>query len=141
MRLDPTLLPTTAERLTRADATASGSRQEMTAGTTPTNDVGHLTLAALTVLLIVGTVGVGAAALGKWFRIYSILTLTVVLACGGLTGRLSAGITGGEATPWLGLVERTSIGAWLVWLAVLAITLLREQRRTEQVPPGAPSRR
>ena len=109
------------------------SRQEMTAGTTPANDVGHLTLAALTVLLIVGMVGVGAAALGKWFRIYSILTLTIVLlwwthrpaVCRHHRGR---------SRPGAGAGGTHQHGAWLVWLAVLAITLLREQRRAERAP-------
>jgi hypothetical protein len=104
------------------------SREDMTAGTTPVNDVGHLTLAALTVLLIVTMLGVGAAAFPGWFRGLSLLALAVVLATGGLSGRLSAGIPSGDPTPWLGLAERASIGAWLLWMAILAVVLIREQR-------------
>lgn len=104
------------------------SREDMTAGTTPVNDVGHLTLAAVTVLLIVTMMGFGAAAFHGWFRVLSLLTLVVVLAMGGLSGRLSAGISSGDPTPWLGSVERASIGAWLVWMAVLGVVLLRERR-------------
>jgi hypothetical protein len=117
------------------------SREDMTAGTTASNDVGHLAMAALTVVAITTMIGFGAVALRGWFRIYSLLSLAVVLAAGIVTGQLSADIAEGDPTPWLGLVERTSIGAWLAWMAVLAIVLMRERRvRADAAPVVSASR-
>jgi hypothetical protein len=102
------------------------SRAEMVAGgAMPANDVGHIAMTVLTVLLIVGQIGFAAAAFGPRFRLYSLLTTLTVLVFGALTGMESPKVPTGEPTPWMGLFERISVGAWLLWLAVLAITLLR----------------
>lgn len=103
------------------------SRQDMVEGTTPANDVGHIVLTAATVILIVSMLGFGAAAFGKWFRLYSLVTAAIVLVFGGLTGMESPKVPEGEPTPWIGLVERISIGAWLLWMVVLAVLLLRDR--------------
>jgi hypothetical protein len=105
------------------------SREEMINGTTPANDVGHIVLAMVTVLLILLQLGFGAAAFGKWFRLYSLATAATVLVFGALTGTESPKVPKGEPTPWMGLSERINIGAWLLWLAVLAIMLLVRTRR------------
>ena len=42
-------------------------------------------------------------------------------------------MTRGEPTPWLGLFERIMLGAWLFWMSVLAVILLRN--REQPVPP------
>jgi hypothetical protein len=34
----------------------------------------------------------------------------------------------GEPTPWLGVIERIALGVWLLWLAVLAIVVMRGPR-------------
>lgn len=101
------------------------SREEMIEGTMPANDLGHIVLTAVTVLLILSQIGFGAAALGALFRIYSILTAVAILVFGALTGMESAGIAAGEPTPWMGLFERINLWAWLLWVAVLALILLR----------------
>jgi len=103
------------------------SRSEIVAGTTQANDVGHLVLSTVTVVLILATVGLGMAAVRRrWFRVYSWVTIVVVLAAGAGTGALSPRIAEGEPTPWLGFYERASFGAWLLWLAMLSLLLLRE---------------
>jgi len=107
------------------------SRSDMGPGTSmPANDVGHIVLSALAILFILGEVGFGAAALGKRFRLYSALTIVVVVAFGALTGALSPAVGRGEPTPWLGLVERISFAAWLLWLAVLAVALMPRRERS-----------
>ena len=110
------------------------SREAM-GSTTAANDVGHIVLTALTILLIVSQVGFGAAALGKRFRVYSLLTIVAVLVFGALTGAQASALAAGLPTPWLGLCERISAGSWLLWLALLAIALLNEPR-----PARRPSR-
>lgn len=102
------------------------AREDMRPGTTAANDVGHLAMGALTVLLMLAQIGSGAVALGKRFRWYSIVTGAIMLVCGGSVARLSAGLAAGKPTPRLGLYERASIGAWLTWITVLAATLMRE---------------
>jgi hypothetical protein len=91
------------------------------------NDLGHLVLSGVTALLIVTMCVAGAAHFGRGFRVYTALTVTLVLVFSGvLTGLLSVRLAAGEPTPLLGLFERAGIGAWLLWLSVLAIALMRE---------------
>lgn len=106
--------------------------------TTAVTDVMHMVLSGVDVLLMLTAIGFGAAALGKWFRLYSILTAATVLVFGALTGTYVPRIAAGEATPWLGVVERISLGAWLLWVAVLAIAILRRgPARTQAAPETA----
>lgn len=108
------------------------SRADMVNGTTPINDVGHIILTVATIILILSQLAFGAAAFGRWFRVYSLITAVVVLGFGGYTGTQSPRIPKGEPTPWLGLSERVSIGAWLLWLVVLAVILLQRNAPTSQ---------
>jgi uncharacterized membrane protein AbrB (regulator of aidB expression) len=52
------------------------------------NDVGHITLTAVEVLSIVLVMAFGSGAYGKWFRVYSIATIVILIAAGILTGVL-----------------------------------------------------
>jgi hypothetical protein len=53
-----------------------------------------------------------------------------------LTGLESPKVPAGDPTPWLGSYERISLYVWLLWIAVLAIMLLRAQDRTERPTPA-----
>ncbi len=97
------------------------SRADMVKGATTANDTGHLVLTGVTVVLILAQLAFGAAALGTRFRIYSVITAVTVLVAGGLTGTQATKVADGAATPWMGLSERINIGAWLLWLVVLAV--------------------
>jgi Protein of unknown function (DUF998) len=101
-------------------------RTQIAAGAGTSSDTMHLVLTAMTILFILGQIASGAAALGTRFRVYSVATAATVLIAGALTGVQSAKLTVGAPTPWLGLTERVSIAAWLLWLAVLSLVLLRE---------------
>ena len=101
------------------------SRQDMVNGTTPANDIGHIALTAVTVVLILSQIGFGAASFGKRFRVYSLLTAATVLVFGALTGMEAPKVPEGKPTPWMGLFERINLYAWLLWIAVLAVLLLR----------------
>jgi hypothetical protein len=101
------------------------SREEMRVGAMPANDLGHIVLTVMAILLILGEIGFGAAAFGKRFRLYSLVTTVAIVAFGALTGIEAPTVPLGEATPWMGLFERISFAAWLLWLSVLAIALLR----------------
>jgi hypothetical protein len=69
-------------------------------------------------------IGFGAVALRKHFRRFSIVTLAIILVFGALTVPYAPRLEANLPTPWLGVWERISIGAFLLWVVVLAITLL-----------------
>jgi hypothetical protein len=89
----------------------------------------HIAATALTVLFILLIVILGIFINGKWFRIYSIFTLLIVIGGSALTFMQIPRIAANLPTPWLGLTERVNIYSYMLWLAVLAIVLWREQRR------------
>jgi hypothetical protein len=85
----------------------------------------HIVLAIVTVLLMLLAIGFGAAAFGKRFRLYSIATMVILVAFGALTGLDAPRIAANLPTPWIGVWERINIGVFLLWVVVLAMTLLR----------------
>jgi hypothetical protein len=44
-------------------------------------------------------------------------------------------VAAGHATPYLGITERITMAAWLIWMAILSAQLLRQQR-AHQVRTG-----
>jgi hypothetical protein len=88
-------------------------------------DTMHKVLTMVTVLVMLGAVGFGAAALGKRFRIYSKVTIPVLLVFGVLAGQDAARIDANLPTPWVGAIERIAVGAFLLWIVVLGIALSR----------------
>ena len=90
-------------------------------------DTMHLVMSAASVCLLVAIIVSGAAAFGRAFRLYSAATVLLMLGFGYLTTLDVPRVAVGEATPWLGLNERLSFLAWLLWMAVLSVRLLRER--------------
>jgi hypothetical protein len=90
-------------------------------------DTMHKILTGVTVLLMLLTIGFAAAALGKWFRFYSIATILATLVFGALALPAASRIEANLPTPWVGVTERISICVFLLWVVVLAIVLLRAQ--------------
>lgn len=104
------------------------SREVIAAGEGTSSDIGHLALSGLTIAEIFTLFAAGSTAFGRGFRRYSQASAAVALVAGALTGVQSAKLQQGKPTPRLGLYERTSMGAWMTWMAALAAILLREQR-------------
>ena len=102
-------------------------REVLAAGGGTLTDTMHIVFAMLTVLLMLIAIGFGAAAFGNRFRLYSIATMVILVAFGALTGLDGPRIAANLPTPWVGVWERISISAFLLWVAVLAIALLRAQ--------------
>lgn len=88
-------------------------------------DTMHIALAGVGVIFVLLALGFGAAAFRKWFRFYSIGTIVMLLAPGILTFLSVPQAAANESTPWLGLDERISTSAYLLWQVVLGIVLLR----------------
>src|SRR6185295_9848380 len=61
-------------------------REVLAAGGGTLSDTMHLTLAAISTLLFVLSIAFGATAFGRRFRLYSILTMVMVLVFGVFTG-------------------------------------------------------
>ena len=70
------------------------------------------------------------------FRLYSLGTLLTALVFAGLSFLQAAKLAANEPAPWLGLIERVSIYAWMLWVAVLAISLLRAPVGRPRDGPG-----
>lgn len=83
----------------------------------------HLLWAAATSALMIAAIVTGARALGSRFRAFSWATLAVVLVFGALTAVEAPRIGVGLPTPWVGLWERIAIGAFMLWLTVLAVAV------------------
>ena len=98
-------------------------------------DLAHIVGTGVMVLFIVTGVGFGAFALGRRFRAYSIATLVATLVFGALTSVQAKGLATGDPTPWIGITERLCIGAFLVWVGALAISLLRTEHGWKAVRP------
>jgi hypothetical protein len=102
------------------------SRAEIAPGApAAANDVGHLALTAATLAFVLAQFGFSAAAFGGRFRLYAMVSGLTVVVFGALTGVQAVRLAAGEPTPWMGLFERISIGSWLLWMAVLALLLMR----------------
>lgn len=106
-------------------------RPALAAGGGTLSDTVHIALGMITVLLMLLAIGSGAAALGTTFRRYSLATLFVVFVFGFLTGIDAPAIPTNRPTPWIGLWERINIGAFLLWIIVLGVMLLRMPRPEE----------
>ena len=100
-------------------------RETLAAGGGTLSDTMHLVLASATVLLMLLAIGAAAAAFGTRFRVYSLATLAILTAFGALTFLDAPRIAANLPTPWIGVWERINIGVFLLWVVVLAVTLLR----------------
>jgi CubicO group peptidase (beta-lactamase class C family) len=98
-------------------------------------DRGHIALTAVLVVLIITAIAVASSTLGKRFRWYSFATLVVMVVAGATSAPYGARLAAGEPTPGFGIIERVDIYASLLWVAVLAVMLLRRSR-TQSVARG-----
>lgn len=99
----------------------------------------HITFTVAAVLLMLTTIAFAAAKPGKWFRLYSFITMVAILVFGTLAGTAAPKMAAGLPTPLMGVWQRISIGAFLLWIAVLSAVLLlsREEAASGGCPPEA----
>src|SRR5687768_5269061 len=91
-------------------------------------DAMHIAFAIVTLVLMLMTIVYGAMSLSPAFKRYSIATVVVFLVFGVLTGIESPGIAGNLPTPHIGVWERINIAAFMLWVLVSAVALLRDNR-------------
>jgi Protein of unknown function (DUF998) len=87
----------------------------------------HLVLVVIGILTWLGSMGFGAAAFGRRFRLYSLVSLAVVVTFNALAIAYAPEVAAGEPTPLIGLYERTAFSAYFLWLSVLAVALWRRR--------------
>jgi hypothetical protein len=90
----------------------------------------HSIFAGVQVILILLAMGFGATADGMWFRLYTSVTILIALTVGIVAFWLAAAE---QPTTWFGLIERINVYGYLLWVAVLAIVLLRAEERPDVI--------
>jgi len=95
-------------------------------------DALHIAWSAVTLLIMLAVMGLAAAALGKRFRFYTIATVVLWLVFGTLTFLDSPEVASGDPTPWIGVWERINVGAYMFWLVLFALVLLRREAAAVQ---------
>jgi len=96
-------------------------RPVLAAGGGTLSDTLHIAWTFVSVSLSMVAMGFTAAAFGRRFRVYSIATIAALLLIGLATSADAPRIQADLPTPWLGVWERVMIGAFLLWVAVLAV--------------------
>jgi len=107
-------------------------REVLAAGGGTFTDTWHLVMASVTVLLMFLSIGFGAAVFGKGFRFYSIITILVFIVFGVLTFVEAPNVDKNLPTPYIGLWERINIAAFMAWLLVFSINLLRLEKNSSE---------
>jgi uncharacterized protein len=90
-------------------------------------DTMHLVMTAIDSLLLVSIILIGSRTVGRAFRLYSIITLVVIIGCGAFTGIYGPDVGANRPTPWIGVTERVTVLGSMLWLAVFAGALLRSR--------------
>jgi hypothetical protein len=101
------------------------TREASAAGEGTLRNALHPPVSMVSGLLLLLAVGFGAVLLGRQFRWYSIGTFVTIVLFVVLAGQQGGRAEANLPTPWIGLEERVSAYAFMLWVAVLAIGLLR----------------
>ena len=103
-------------------------REVLAAGGGTLTDTMHIIFTFVHMPFVIAAIGFGAAAFGKSFRLYSVITLVILIGAGVLTGIDSPKVQTNLPTPLIGMWERVIIGVYMLWIVVLAILLLRKHQ-------------
>lgn len=102
-------------------------RQVLAAGGGTMTDTLHIVFTFLTVPVMMFITAYGAATFGRAFRWYSIATISIQIIFGVLTGLDAPEMEANLPTPLIGVWERISIGASMLWIIVFAIIMLKRE--------------
>lgn len=103
-------------------------REVLAAGGGTFSDTLHLILSGVDAVLFFIAASAGATALGRRFRVYSIVTIIVVFVFGFLMSLDAPRVQDNESTPWIGVTERIMLFSAMAWYAALGVALLRRAR-------------
>jgi hypothetical protein len=102
-------------------------REVLAAGGGTIEDTMHIVLSGVTSAIYLIALAFGAAAFGKAFRIYTFVTMALLISCGVLLSIDGPKVSLNQPTPWIGVTERFMLGVVMLWIAVLSVALLRRQ--------------
>jgi hypothetical protein len=103
-------------------------REVVAAGEATLRHSVHAPGTAVMSLFLLLAMGFGATLLGRRFRYYTYGTIVTLIVFGVLAGLQAGQLEANQPTPWMGIEERINIYATMIWVAVLAIGLLRARR-------------
>lgn len=118
--------------------TPMATREAMAASEDTLRNVFHGPLTLVSSLFLMMGMGFAGQLLSKRFRYFTYASIVVLLVFGIWTSFQIPQMGANEPTPWMGLKERVNIYATMLWIAVLAIGLLRAQGATAPQPLGKP---
>jgi len=98
-------------------------------------DTLHLVTGGISSIIFFTMIGIGAFIFGWRFRLYSFMTIGLMLVFGMLMNMDVSDVADDKATPWLGIYERIAIEGAMLWQAVFAAALLwttRNRRAPER---------
>jgi hypothetical protein len=108
-------------------------REVVAAGGGTFTDTWHIVMSMITLLFMMLMMGYGMVALGKRFRIYSIISVALFIVFGILVGLEAPAVSTNQSTPMIGIWERLNIAVFMIYLFVLATVLLRAKKSTRLV--------
>lgn len=107
-------------------------------------DASHIALGGVMVLLLSAIIAVGGGSLGRRFRVFSRVMVTVAFIAGAGTFIYVPRMIAQLPTPGVGGVERVFLYGFLLWTGVFAVGLLQRHARGDcrrdgptRRPPGA----
>jgi Protein of unknown function (DUF998) len=104
------------------------TREVLATGERTLHNAVHGPGTAVMSLFLVLAMGFGSTLLGKRFRYYTYATIVALVVFGVLASLQISQMEANQPTPWMGLEERINIYASMLWVALLAIGLLRSKR-------------
>ncbi|KAA9036320.1 DUF998 domain-containing protein [Ginsengibacter hankyongi] len=104
-------------------------REVLAAGGGTLTDTLHIVWAFVHLVLMLLMIGFGAASFGKAFRVFSVGIVLVFIVFGILTTKESFGLEAGLPTPHVGVWERVNMGAYMLWVVVFTILLIRRNNK------------
>lgn len=103
-------------------------REVLAAGEAGPRNAMHGPATAVMSLFFVVAMVFGSKLLGRRFRYYTYASIAILIVFGVLTTLQIGQMEANQPTSWMGITERINIYASMLWVAVLAIGLLRAER-------------
>jgi hypothetical protein len=111
-------------------------RAVLAAGGGTLTDTLHIVCTAANAALTLSAMVSAAASFDRRFRIYSTMSMALLLGAGVVTSTYAPQLQANLPTPWMGVWERANIAVWLLWVTVLSAMLL--WRRANEIPTSNP---
>lgn len=102
------------------------TREAIATGAKSLSDSLHIAWTIATVLLFICTMGFGAAAFGNKFRLYTIVSILLLMGFGILTSLDAPNLEANLPTPMMGLWERINQYIFFLWVIILSMLLIKK---------------